>query len=482
MPITAPDPKVIECFLSTHTQPGEAVMHAVWQTTFKFASRKGWLFTGGWAQHVFLREKDAALYDESKTCTSGDFDVYSTDPLQDLVELGQILQRQTGMQVQTSAGMKPNVFHASFNFGGASIADCVYMPASVQKCVPQRIVPTPHGNIRVTDPTFELSRLYHLVSNMFLLGKEMNLQKRFARIRLLEQHTAIDTNSKKNANANANANAARPNAKTQGFLSEVAQTCVGHRAAVVVGLGAYRALRGWAFVNMSDTVELAVHDTLFAEVLEKLLSCVRKHFHGATVWVRLHATFLLAAPYSCWVDVEADGRTVARLYCAITPIPCASADSSKLITASCFFQLAHLYWTHLYCKCSGHFDLLPKLAAAFTHTQKMYIAATQDDGSVTPDLLGYTIDDAHFAGSMPFVHSHSLWHRRRATGALPSVRISSDKSINPNVMSNMKKQCYNIFDGREVAALEASQLPNAAAITRFVWQHMPVQLHAPSGR
>lgn len=492
MPIDALDPKLIKCFLSSVNYPGEKALVDVWNTTFAFASRKQWVLSGGWAQHIFLSSHapQLALYDESRACTSGDFDVLCTDPLGDLVELAQILHKQTGMQVTVGGGMRPNIFHANFNFGGVGLVDCSYIPPDVIDFIPHRVFESPHGVLRIADPVFELGKIYHLVSNVFLLGNEANLDKRFKRMHMLEdallsgKNANVNSNSNANSSANSNSNGAANANKTSAatrYLQDVVAKQIGLRGAVLVGQAAYRALRGWDALKATGTVlELAVHDLLFAEVANSLIAGAVQAFPSA-VSVSVHTAFIMLGgpPYSCWIDINVDALPLVRLLCLPTPVPCAHAQQPGVLVASCFFQLAHLMWAEMLESARGDGAAARRHRAAFAHTQRMYLAASAEGAAAPiPELLDYVVDERHFAGRMPAESLYSRYNKRRATGSLANIRINSTgnekPSIAPDALSALRKSSYHTFDGRRVATADARQLlADRGAIIRLLAQHLP---------
>ena len=188
----------VGCLQAHAFPPGAVGLLALRRGVLRFASERGWVLTGGWAQHMFLRDAGRpALYDESDACTMSDVDALCEDPIGELVALGARLHHETGVQLMVGCGMTINLFHITVNWGGPTLADVTGMSARTLAALPTRVhqlavAPGETLGFRVLDPVVELARLHEVVSNVFEPGSA-DLAKRMGRIAALEAAVSLPT-------------------------------------------------------------------------------------------------------------------------------------------------------------------------------------------------------------------------------------------------------------------------------------------------
>lgn len=182
-------PSSIKCTIEGMTVPGTDIMLRLRMGVLAFAKERGWIVTGGWAHHSILG-KNGSVYDTRWSCTMGDVDAISQTPLQDLIDLGNKLHIDTGVDMFISRGMLPNLLHLNLNWGGETLVDLLGVSNKTLDSLQVMKVPMTiaSGNLSNTsklviiDPFRELAQLHSMVDNVFDTQKEENASKYYARI------------------------------------------------------------------------------------------------------------------------------------------------------------------------------------------------------------------------------------------------------------------------------------------------------------
>lgn len=482
------DPAEVDCFLTDTTTPGNEVLQATWKTVFTFAVSRKWVFGGGWAQHIFLTQKDVALalYDERRNCTTGDFDVFMMDPVADLVALAQLLHKQTGYSINVSGGMRRNIYHLSFNYGGVSVIDAMYISPRMLASLVVHMVETQHGILRILDPLIELSRLYQAVSSVHLLRSGGQLMKRFKRIWLLEEHAAVDaargatfkeplvskdphkttmfkeviqdaTSATNNANANANAKNANAKPKSERYPR-----------AALVGLTSYRVTLGHAAEDVDGPMELAVHDPMLPGLLEACLRVATTKIDPDARLVLYDAFTLFMGPqYSAHIDIVCHGRALVRVHCSAIPIHCATVGNT--VVAAFHHQMTHLYWAHQLGKYLDDSQRMARCLNAFYHSFLIYEDVTRC-GPSKVDAFAYIIDRDHMCGELPTVPPFQRFNMQRAKGVIPSLRITSSLTNPPDLhrLSRKGVYTYKSYEAAKLATTTWKDVSTKKQIQAFI--------------
>ena len=461
----------VKCILSRVVAPGNAIMLRIRHSVLRFAQERGWVLTGGWAHHAFLRSIDSlqSVYDTHVACRMSDVDALVVDPLGDLVELASRIHMNTGVQLMVGCGLVPNMFHLKINWGGTTLVDAIGVDAPTLNLIPTRTYPMSYllssgnsgsgkKNIKVLDPVYELSKLHIVVDNAFEASDD-DIAKRLARMAILESAIFSLPASGKMPSASGKTPSASGNMPS---ASGKMPSASGNMPSAVTRKTAttrspfYDALRESAMASLVARIpgvndpELLVPATDVINVLMVVLQEASRQSPTSTV--AFYAPFVWANNHS--LVVEVDGKL--RIFCRSTPIPLARAagtrpTSSSIPTVSNRTAAAHLVATASWRHSLG--DVAGAQQRAASAYQIMYDLAHSTAGPVSS-----------YAGSLPASTVFERYLRRKATkrGCMmhyttPSDRPADDQQRQQAVVGaltyarNSPGAKLVLFDGRLLA-------------------------------
>jgi hypothetical protein len=184
-------PETTKCFQQKYVYPGKDQWIAIQKCVVEFIQTKRYMYNGGWSIHYFLAQIDENLkiYDENDICDTTDFDMFGPTPCEDLVGLAQHLKNNIpDMNFTVNNGLHPNQYTVGINYLGVKLVDWIYITPVVYDFVPSI---TYKSGITTLHPLIELLRQYNMLSNMFLMAPDKDMDKVLFRIDMLEKHALI---------------------------------------------------------------------------------------------------------------------------------------------------------------------------------------------------------------------------------------------------------------------------------------------------
>lgn len=147
---------------------------------------------GGFAQNklVYVKDPNDAFYNENDI---PDIDVYSPDPLKDVVTLCDILHKKGYKYVQGKEALHKETYKIFVNF--ADVCDLSYVPRNIYHKIPFITV----DGINYTHPSFTYIDLYRMMSEPYF--SSFRWKKIFPRLYVLQKHYPFNPATQKLNNA-----------------------------------------------------------------------------------------------------------------------------------------------------------------------------------------------------------------------------------------------------------------------------------------
>ena len=459
--------ETVGCLMSRVYAPGEDVLFKLRNMVLDFAVEKAWVVAGGWSQQLFLRSLDPPVefYDErGPSCKMSDLDVLCVDPLGDLIELAARMHAKTGTPLSVACGMMPNVYHLQVNWGGAHLVDALGAPAEVlDKHIPTYTHPWRGGQIRTTDPVFELAQLYKTVDNVFQLRAEESVNKRIKRTWILER--ALTPFIKPSSSSpTAPAPALAPVSDMRKAVADALRSSSRLLEVVAAVSPSFPPGRAHPWEYMVPTAQAC-------EVLEVLVRVLSDK--DRNVAMRLYAPFVWSV-YVMFVDFVLGDQVVARVCCMSVPValaPSSSSSSSSLPPvrkASKLTTLTHLYFTSMWRRSLGHDQDANARVEDFA---RVFVTLPPSVDAFHSTSLSKT-----YAGRLPTESLYGRYMQRRATNrpvckARFTIEKSSPPLTSPHAVRNTVSRVRSApggrmfrFDGRLIATHPCTSVRDPKAL------------------
>jgi hypothetical protein len=432
-----------KCFQQKYVYPGFPVWEKVMVCIAKFIRQRKHIYNGGWGIHYFLKSIDPELiiYDESDLCDASDFDLFGPSPATDLYDLGRLLRRQVpDLNFTIGSGMHPNQYTISVNFMGSKLVDWIYLSPKLFAFLPSA---TYANGVVGLHPIVELMRHFFLLSNIFLLPPDKDLQKVVKRVRLLETHAFAPWLKDKKLWTPSDLAGARATVVDMPYPLEgkAAVACVFQKGlrtewvpsfdhACIVGQLAYLEHDSQAVPKTDRFVSMhvAVHDASFVKCMTSVAShlraaCAKAGIDPAHVkFVGRNAFMGVVGPlYNGWVECQYLDTTFLGVYSLASPV---HVSNRKTKCCSYFFNMAHMLWWTLYLA----FNKRSVEAMLFTQM----VGLTYGGYRMRPkdDLYTVHVDRAHAIGVLPVRNFYMMNNMMRAQNM--AFKYTLDKKTDPS--------------------------------------------------
>lgn len=429
-----------QCLKIKYEKPGEDIRILFRDTVKNFIKNSNNMFNGGWAIHNALIKINPkfALYNEQSICDTNDIDLFGYTPVESMIQLGNILSKKIAkkdMEFVISPGLHVNQYTLIVSYLGIKIIDFIYISKRIYNFLDKE---KNSDGFNFIDSKIEIMRQYYMITNVFLLGPEKNINKIFDRIYMLEKHILIPYFSKLgiwDLRKNLLNNIYVSNNNIIDVYKNIKQFIKSNKYICMVGLKAYMKIfkqfeSSGSYSSNKNVMlynEYVIHDAEFNTSVEALFNHLKKTTFSDDITIEFHDAFIgvIGPLYNGWVDIYVDKYLLCSIYSLATPV-----HIYKNNITSYFFNMAHCLWRELYFRFikneEMHF-LYTKLIAKFL---KMSIKAQK------LDFFKYKITENEVVGHFPCRNFYQVSNKLRAKQQyyfkinIPENKLRPNKPIN----------------------------------------------------
>lgn len=169
-------------------EPNKAEIMSINKIVMNYIKENRLKIYGGYAQNklIVIKNPEDAFYDENDI---PDIDVYSSEPLKDVVALCDILHKKGYKFVQGKEALHKETYKIFVNF--ADVCDISYVPKNIYHKIPFVTV----DGINYTHPSFTYIDLYRMMTEPYF--SNFRWQKIFPRLHKLQKHYPFNKATKK---------------------------------------------------------------------------------------------------------------------------------------------------------------------------------------------------------------------------------------------------------------------------------------------
>ena len=395
------------CLKIKYVRPGEDTYIVLRDTIREYLKKTQNMFNGGWAIHNALKQIDPKLqlYNEDNICDTQDFDLFGYKPVEDLIKLAHLLANKipkSEMEFKVDPGMHVNQYRLSIIYLGTKMIDLIYISKRISDFLDKDRV----DGFYYLDAKIEIMRQYFMITNIFLLGPEKNVDKILNRINLLEKYILKPFYSsmgfwdlrKNNLNITyiSDPIVLHMNKLMKEYITKDKFIC--HCA-----LNTYSKLFKANDSSMAQepkkiraNQEFIIHDELFNKSTNKILSMLQKDEiikeNADKIMVIYKDAFIgvIGPLYNGWMEIYYDNELVYSFFSSAVPI-----HIYKKNHASFFHNMAHCMWRELYYK------FIKDMTRAEFYTKLIARFLKQSYVNNGDDYFKYIINIDKFVGKYP---------------------------------------------------------------------------------